>query len=62
VGRFLSERERSKAKKMAAEGMKIQAIALALGRSYGGVRGVLRDDYDRSRWVSEGEAAQMAAW
>jgi hypothetical protein len=47
---------------MAAEGMKIQAIALALGRSYGGVRGVLRDDYDRSRWVSEGEAAQMAAW
>jgi transposase, IS30 family len=62
VGRFLSERERSRAKKMAAEGIKIQAIALALGRSYGGVRAVLRDDYDRSRWVSEGEAAQMAAW
>jgi len=59
---MLSERERSKAKKLAAAGMSIKDIARALGRSKHPVSAVVRGTSKVPRMVSELEAAQMVAW
>jgi IS30 family transposase len=59
---MLSERERSKAKKLAAAGMSIKDIARAIGRSRHPVSAVVRGTYKVPRMVTEVETAQMVAW